>query len=248
MKIKIRGLRVELEGKEILRGVDVSVEEGEFFGIIGENGSGKTTLLRAIAKFYPKKGYVYLDGRELSYIEMRELARILGVVPQEYELNVNFKVEEFVALGRIPYINIFESERDWRVVRNVLERLKCPRNRVVRNLSGGEKQKVLIARALAQEPEVLLLDEPTSHLDIKHQLEIMKLLKALSRKGLTVIATFHDLSLAINFCDRIALMKDGRILKVCKPKEVDSKILSDAFGVEVKIVDLNGWRVVIPKI
>ena len=248
MKVKVKSLKVDLDGVLILKDINLKVNEGEFFGIVGKNGSGKTTLLRALAKFYPKEGLIYIDGRELGEINLDELAKIVGVVPQEFELNVNFTVEQFVALGRIPYIRIFESERDREVVNRVIESLKCPKNRVVRTLSGGEKQKVLIAKALAQEPKVLLLDEPTSHLDIKHQIEIVKILKSLAKRGLTIIATFHDLNLALNFCDRIAIMKDGRVLKVCKPDEVDSDVLKEAFEVEVEVVNLGGWKVVIPKV
>ncbi len=248
MQIEIKNLKVTLDGRTVLEDVNVSIRRGEFFGIVGKNGSGKTTLLRAIAKFYPKEGCVYLDGREIDGINLKELAKILGVVPQEFDLNLNLKVRDFVALGRIPYIRIFESKRDWEVVDRVLKSLNCPSDDVVRNLSGGEKQRVLIAKALAQEPKVLLLDEPTSHLDVRHQIEVMMLLKKLSERGLTVIATFHDLSLAINFCDRIALMKDGRILRVCRPNEIDSKILSETFDFEVEVVDLGGWRAVVPKV
>ena len=248
MQIEIKNLKVTLDGKAVLEDVNISIRRGEFFGIVGKNGSGKTTLLRAIAKFYPKEGYVYLDRRDIEGINLKELAKILGVVPQEFDLNLNVKVRDFVALGRIPYIRIFESKRDWEVVDRVLKSLNCPSDNVVRNLSGGEKQRVLIAKALAQEPKILLLDEPTSHLDVKHQIEVMMLLKRLSEKGLTVIATFHDLSLAINFCDRIALMKNGRILAVCKPDDINSKILSETFDFEVEVVDLGRWRAVVPKV
>lgn len=245
MKVEIKNLEVNLEGKSILEEVNISIRK-EFFGIVGRNGSGKTTLLRAIAKFYPKDGYIYLNGKEIDWIDLKELAKILGVVPQEYELNINMKVRDFVALGRIPYIRIFESERDWEIVDRILGSLKCPKDEIVKNLSGGEKQRVLIAKALAQEPKILLLDEPTSHLDIKHQIEVMRLLKILSER-ITVIATFHDLNLAINFCDRIAFMKDGRVLTICRPNEIDSKILSEAFEVDVDVADFGGWRVVIPR-
>lgn len=247
MEITVRGVKLSLNGYKILRGVDLRIEDGEFFGIIGQNGSGKTTLLRVIAKFYPKDGVVYLNGREIDEISLREIARMIGVVPQEFELRVNFKTEEFVALGRIPYIRIFESERDLEVVDRIMRELGCPRGRTVKSLSGGEKQKVLIAKALAQEPRILLLDEPTSHLDFRHQIEILKILRNLTREGLTVIATFHDLNLALNFCDRIAIMKDGMILKTCKPDEVDGDVLKRAFGIDLKLVEVGGWKIVVPK-
>jgi len=247
MVITVRGVKLSLNGYRILRGVDLRIEDGEFFGIIGQNGSGKTTLLRVIAKFYPKDGVVYLNGREIDEISLREIARMISVVPQEFELRVNFKTEEFVALGRIPYIRIFESERDLEVVYRIMRELGCPRGRTVKSLSGGEKQKVLIAKALAQEPRILLLDEPTSHLDFRHQIEILKILRDLTREGLTVIATFHDLNLALNFCDRIAIMKDGMILKTCKPDEIDGDVLKRAFGIDLKLVEVGGWKIVVPK-
>ncbi len=239
---------VKVKGKTILKGVDLEIESGEFFGIVGKNGSGKTTLLRTMAKFYPKEGLIYLDGREIDSVSLKEVARMMGVVPQEFELNVKFKTEEFVALGRIPYVRFFESERDLEVVDEVMKKLGCPRDKIVCFLSGGEKRKILIAKALAQEPKILLLDEPTSHLDLKHQIEILRVLRDLTRKGLTVVATFHDLNLALNFCDRIAIMKDGRILKVCRPNEIGKDDLREAFDVDLEIVKFNGWKVVIPNV
>ncbi len=248
MDVKIVNVNVRLNGRRILKDVSLHVKSGELFGIIGENGCGKTTLLRCIAKYYSKEGTLYLDGRELDEMRVEELAKILGVVPQEFEINLRFTVENFVSLGRIPYIRLFESERDKEIVRRVLSMLGCDGSRIVGTLSGGEKQRVLIAKALAQEPRILLLDEPTSHLDLRHQLEIMKVLRFLSRRGLTVISTFHDLSLAINFCDRIAVMKDGRILNVCKPSEMSGDIVRRAFGIDADVLDVRGWKVVVPRV
>jgi iron complex transport system ATP-binding protein len=248
VQVILKSVKLSLNGDIILRGVNLTIRKGEFFGIVGQNGSGKTSLLRTIAKYYPKDGLIYLDGRELDEISLRELARFIGVVPQEFELSIRFKTEEFVALGRIPHIRFFESKKDLEVVEKVISYLDCPRGKLVCNLSGGEKQRVLIAKALAQEPKLLLLDEPTSHLDLKHQIEVVKILRRLARTGLTVIATFHDLNLALNFCDRIAIMKEGKILKVCTPDEVDANVLRFAFDVDLEIAEINGWRVVVPKV
>ena len=248
VQVILKSVKLSLNGDLILRGVNLTIRKGEFFGIVGQNGSGKTSLLRTIAKYYPKDGLIYLDGRELDEISLRELARFIGVVPQEFELSIRFKTEEFVALGRIPHIRFFESKKDLEVVEKVISYLDCPRGKLVCNLSGGEKQRVLIAKALAQEPKLLLLDEPTSHLDLKHQIEVVKILRRLARTGLTVIATFHDLNLALNFCDRIAIMKEGKILKVCTPDEVDANVLRFAFDVDLEIAEINGWRVVVPKV
>jgi len=237
--LKIHSTTVELNGKTILKDVSLEVKKGDFLGIIGPNGSGKTTLLRTIAQYLkPKSGVVYIDGKDISKLSLSEIARIIGVVPQEYDLNLNLTVEEFVLTGRIPYLRFgFEREYDLNVANKAIRLVGCDFfvNRLIKTLSGGEKQRVMLARALAQEPKILLLDEPTSHLDLHHQIEIMELLKGLAESGVTIIATFHDLNLAIQYCNKIAIVKDGRIVAYGSPDILTPDIIRGVFGVEVVV-------------
>ncbi len=225
----------------ILKDIKFEVEKGDFIAIVGPNGSGKTTLLRLIAKVLrPTGGVIYLDGRDLKEISVYELARIVGVVPQEYNLDLGFKAEEIVLMGRFPYLRRFQfgDLRDLEIAYESMKMVRCEDliGKVVRNLSGGEKQKVMIARALAQRPRLLLLDEPVSHLDINHQIEIMNLLKSLTGKGMTVIATFHDLNLAIQYCNKVLMIKDGEIVSYGRTEEVlNVENIRYVFGIDVII-------------
>ncbi|MCK4325458.1 ABC transporter ATP-binding protein [bacterium] len=214
--------------KTILNDISFTVQKGGFLGVIGPNGSGKTTLLRVISKILPPwKGRVTLEGRGLDEIKYRELAKRMAVVPQRMpELFFSYSVRDFILLGRTPYsrrFQLLEGEEDLRVVREVMEETDTLglEERNLEDLSGGERQRTIIAQALAQEPEILLLDEPTSHLDIGHQVEILDLVKKLNReKKVMVIMVLHDLNLASEYCDRLILLKEGSIFKMGTPQEV----------------------------
>jgi len=251
--LRVCGVTLDLDGVRILDGIDFEVEKGDFVAIIGPNGSGKTTLLRVVAKYLkPKYGTVYLNGRDVLSMGVKEIAKILGVVPQEFNFDLNFTVGEFVLTGRIPYMSGygFENPGDYDVASESLEMVGCAdlSDRLVRSLSGGEKQRVLIARALAQKPKVLLLDEPISHLDLNHQLEIMELLKKLSRKGITIISTFHDLNIAVQYCDKVVILKDGDVIACGGVEIVTPKIVREVFGVDVVIKKnpITGRMTIIP--
>jgi iron complex transport system ATP-binding protein len=209
-----------------LQDLNLTVAAGEFIGIIGPNGSGKTSLLRAITRILkPQKGTLYLQGKNLRHLGYQEIARAVAVVSQTPGI-AHITVEDFVLLGRIPHHQRFQfldSQRDIEIAEKCMQltgtgKLK---NKRVGELSGGERQLVLIARALAQEPRLLLLDEPTTFLDISHQVRIMDLIKRLNREsGLTVIIVLHDLNLAGEYCHRLVLMKEGRLYKSGPPDEV----------------------------
>ncbi len=223
--------------EEVLRDISFEAEAGEFIGIIGPNGSGKTTLLRTIAKILmPRRGVIYVDGKNVAEMSVRELAKIIAVVPQNFQTNFDFKVEDVVLMGRTPHLGRFEleSERDFEIALKAMRTVGCEYliGRSVGELSGGELQKVIIARALAQEPKILLLDEPTAHLDINHQIEIMNLLRELADSGVLVIAVIHDVNLALQFCSKLILMKDGKIVAIGKPEEVVEAI-RDVFDIDV---------------
>jgi len=222
--IEVRDLEFSYGRKAVLKGIDLDCHDGEVLGILGQNGSGKTTLLRLLAGYLQAdKGRVRYGGRELSEMDAREMARIRAVVGQGVGANFDFPVADYVMLGRTPYLSRFgrEGVNDFCVVEQALERTDTThlQDRPVSRLSGGELQRVMIARALSQEPEVLMLDEPTSHLDIRHQLEIMDLLVDLSKR-MAVIAIVHDLNLAARYCGRIALLHEGTLHSCGPPEQV----------------------------
>jgi iron complex transport system ATP-binding protein len=212
--------------KAIIKDINFSVKKGEFVGVIGPNGAGKSTLTRALTRVLrPSKGSIRYDGKDIYAISLNEAARSIAVVPQDTLIVFEFLVWDIVMMGRIPYINKFKkvTERDLEVIERCLNltNTKGLSARFINELSAGERQRVIIAKALAQEPGLLVLDEPTSHLDISHQIEIFDLIKKLSRdEALTVIAVLHDLNLAAEYCDRIILMNEGQIFAQGAPKEV----------------------------
>ncbi|MGC9434913.1 MAG: ABC transporter ATP-binding protein [Methanomicrobiales archaeon] len=199
----------------VLRGLSIDAAQGELLGILGPNGSGKTTLLRVMAGYlHPRDGDVSLGGRPLQQMDAREISRKRAVVEQRLSAPFAFPVYDYVLLGRTPYLSRFRSAgaADHHAVVEALDRTHTLhlQDRDVSELSGGELQRVMIARALAQEPRFLLLDEPTSHLDIRHQLEVMNLLADLSR-DIAVVTIVHDINLAARYCHRIALLGEGRV-------------------------------------
>ncbi|ADL12309.1 heme ABC transporter ATP-binding protein [Acetohalobium arabaticum] len=241
-KLEVDKLSYKYGNFEVLKEVSFSVAQGEFIGLIGPNGSGKSTLLKNINSIlYPDDGKVYLDNFDLQNLGKKEIAKKLAVVPQNTNVNFDFTVEEIVLMGRAPYIGRFESEsdEDYEVVKEAMELTNTLKlaERPISQLSGGERQRVILARSLAQQPEVLLLDEPTSNLDINYQLEIMNLLKKLNRDhNLTVIVVLHDLNLASEYCDKLLLLEDGEIYAHGSPKEiVTAENIEDVYGSKVII-------------
>ena len=228
------------KGNPVLKRLSFSVKEGHFVGIVGPNGSGKTTLLRTIVGLLDKEaGSLVIGNHRIENLSRRELARRIAFVPQLMEPVEGFSVEELVLLGRTPYFDrfSFENEDDydavnWAIRELGIEKLK---DRSVMELSGGEFQRVAIARALAQEPRLLMLDEPVSHLDIRYQVKICKLLKKL-RAHRSIVATFHDLNLASRFCSRLILMKNGEMIAQGPPDEVVTpKNIWKAYRIKVTV-------------
>jgi len=210
----------------VLRDIDLFVEAGERVGLLGPNGSGKTTLLKlASGLLHPGQGEVYLGDVSLRKLTRRQMAQKVAVVPQQLQMPFAFSVGEMVMLGRTPFVRAFsgEGEADRWAVRRALEltNTEALANRIFNELSGGERQKVVLAMALAQEPKLLLLDEPTVHLDVNHQIEILELIKALNlESGITVVAAMHDLNLAALYFDRLVLLKEGSVFADGPPTEV----------------------------
>ncbi len=218
MFLSVAGIDCSYDSALVLKDVRLQVGKGDFVGIIGPNGSGKTTLLKAIsAALKPAKGAVLLEDIDVHSIKKLELAKKMAVVPQETSILFDFTAFDIVMMGRNPHVDRFrfETSKDVDAVKGAMKLAGCLEfaDRAVGSLSAGEKQRVAIARALAQESSVMLLDEPTSHLDINFQLETMDLLRDLSDSTkLTVIAVFHDLNLAARYCRTLIILKDGKIL------------------------------------
>lgn len=222
MKLVARQIKKQLGVTPILRGIDIVAKEKQFVGILGPNGSGKSTLLKCLYRvLQPDEGEILLNGQPLHLFSMKQSAKELAVVEQHNEYNFDFSVEEIVLMGRSPHKRMLEMEtaKDYEIVEAALREVGMEefRNRSFSSLSGGEKQRVMLARALAQETGCLILDEPTNHLDIKYQLELMELVKT---REVTVIAAIHDLNIAAMYCDYLYLLKDGKVVTHGEPKEV----------------------------
>lgn len=224
--LKVSNLTCGYDGRRILKGISFEVNKGDFLGIIGPNGAGKTTLFRAMTKILPiLEGKIIYDGKDLTKISNKELAKKVAVLPQILEIIFPFTVLEFVKMGRFPHLERFEKIKatDLEVVEKALEVTDVLplKDRKINELSGGERQRVILAQSLAQEPQLLLLDEPTTHLDISHQVDILDVVRKLSKeKNLTIIAILHDLNLASEYCERLILLKEGKIFKAGTPQEV----------------------------
>ncbi len=225
--LKIKNLVCGYPSGFTIKNISFEVKGNEFLGIVGPNGSGKTTLIKTITKLIrPVRGEIILDGENIGEMNFQDIAKKIAVVPQTFNMEFDMSVEEFVSLGRIPHRKTFqflETPLDEEITRDVMRLTETfeLKERAISNLSGGEIQRVAIARALAQKPQLLLLDEPTSHLDIGHQIRLLDLLRQLNRDNfLTIIAIFHDLNLASEYCDRLLLLKDGRVHSIDSPEKV----------------------------
>ncbi|MFA5330781.1 MAG: ABC transporter ATP-binding protein [Methanoregula sp.] len=251
--IELSGLDVNYGARKVLDAITFSVDKGRFVGIIGPNGSGKTTLLKAMSRVLePSAGIIRLDNIPLDRIKSRDLARLLAVVPQETGTGFDFTVRDVVMMGRYPYTGRFskDTEEDVSICKNAMDLTGISHlaNRPVSEISGGELQRTIIARALAQQPRHLLLDEATSHLDISHQIDILTTIRGLSDR-IAVVGVFHDLNLAANFCDEIIVIKNGKIDCAGTPERVITpETLSRVFDLDaaVSIHPVTGKPLVVP--
>ena len=246
MNLELRDVGVDLGRREVLRAVSFALPAGGWLGVLGPNGSGKSTLLRAIAGLVEHRGQVRLDGRDAAIMRRRELARRIAVVAQKPMVPEGANVVDYVLLGRTPHIRYFGSigRRDREVVADVLAALDLAgvALRPVASLSGGEAQRVFVARALAQEPSLLLLDEPTTSLDVGRQQDVLELIEALRReRGVTVVSALHDLSLAGQFADRLLVLHEGNQVGEGVPSEVlTEQVVREFFGASVRLVPIDG--------
>ncbi|NLV78109.1 MAG: ABC transporter ATP-binding protein [Rhodococcus sp.] len=248
-RLRASAVETRLGERTVLHGVDLDVAPGEVLALVGPNGSGKTTLLRTCYRALSVSGgAILLDDTAVHTMRRRDVARTIGVSTQEPTVHGGVTVRESVRLGRSVqrgWLEPFRPEDD-AVVRSVLARVALTdhADRDVAALSGGERQRVSIARALAQEPDVLLLDEPTNHLDLRHQLGVLGVLRELAADGLAVLVTLHDMRLAAEYCDRMAVLRDGSIVDVGVPEDVlTPELLGDVFGVRGELRAVDGRRV-----
>lgn len=225
-KLRIQNVTLAYDKRTVLSDISFGVGAGELLGVVGPNGCGKSTMIKGITKIIPlKSGGIYVDGRDISAISQSELARLMAVVPQHTVLPEAFTSFEMVLMGRTPHLGFlrYEGKMDIDITREAMEITDTWHlaGRRVGELSGGEKQRLTIARALTQQPEIILLDEPTSHLDINYQIETLELMSRLCRhEGMAILAALHDLNLAAQYCDRIIMLKDGSVHAEGKASEV----------------------------
>lgn len=240
--VELKNIIFGYDKQKILNDISIDIEAGSFTSIIGPNGSGKSTLLKVISSLItPEGGNVKLDGIDIKAMSQLDIAKKIAVVPQENNIEYRFSVQDIVLMGRYPHLGRFQTEslNDYKLVGNALEMTNTLylKDRYINELSGGEKQRVIIARALAQQPKIILLDEPTSYLDIQHQVEVLELLERLNKEeGLTVVLILHDINLAARFSSNMILLKEGAIIEKGSPKDVITlENLKNAYEIDMII-------------
>jgi iron complex transport system ATP-binding protein len=251
VKLKVKDVTFSYAREPVLEAVSIEVSTAEVLGVLGPNGAGKSTLLKCIDRIItPQTGCILLDDRDITKMSRIELAKKIGYIPQNLSHVFSATVFDTVLMGRRPYIGWRTSERDTETVLETLQMLHIEdlAMRDINELSGGQMQKVFIARALTQDPDLLLLDEPTSNLDIRHQLEVMHIIKSIvRRKGLSAIMAIHDLNLAARYADRIVLMNGGTIFSDGKPASVlTQENISQVYGVEAEVNYNDGKPYIVP--
>lgn len=243
-----KNLSKKYDSNEVLKSLDLTIEPNEIVGIIGPNGCGKSTLMKLLSGAEkPTSGTVQIKGKLLKKYKTKDLAKIIAVLQQEGIPPVGFTVREMIDMGRYPYQNWLGDEvnrgvnKDSGIAHEIMEKLHIDHleNEVINHLSGGEKQRIALGQVLAQDPQILMLDEPTTYLDIGHQLQMMELIKKWQKKSQhTVVVILHDLNLASMYCTRLVMMKDGRIEKIGSPEEVvQERIIKTIYGTKPIVID-----------
>lgn len=250
----IKGLTFSYGTNEVIKGLDLSIKQGKVTTLIGANGCGKSTLFNLITKnLRPNSGEIRLEGKDISQVKLKDFARQVAIVHQYNTAPADISVEKLVAFGRTPYHGLgspSNSEEDEEKIKRALEITNTEKlkDKAVAQLSGGQKQRVWIAMALAQDTKILFLDEPTTYLDIRYQLQILKLVRKLNEEyGMTVIMVLHDINQSLYYSDEIVAMKDGRITAQGKPEEIiTSELIKNVYDVELGISAVNGRPFVLP--
>jgi len=247
--ITLSGVQFAYNGFPVIKGITHSFARGSFTALLGPNGSGKSTLLRLINGILtPQAGMVEVKGRSAGSISAREMAREMAYVPQMQYNTFPATVFDTVLLGRNPYISWSPGKDDRRITAEILVRLGLDDIALkdLNKLSGGQRQQVFIARALAQQPSVILLDEPTANLDLKHQHEILRLLAELAAGGITVLVAIHDLNLALKYCSEFMILDDGQVRAEGGKEIFSEKLIEDIYGVRIKIIRHEGEMYILP--
>lgn len=247
--LKIENLTYAIENNFISNDINISFKENTFTGVIGPNGSGKSTLLKQIYRVLkPTKGKIYLKNFDIEKISSKEIAKQMAVLPQENQSDFDYTVREIILMGRFPYHSVFcgdhDLEKDVELMKKYLNivGLTEQENQPFKTLSGGEKQRVLLARALVQEGNLLILDEVTNHLDIGYQYKVLEILKNLN---MTIISAIHDLNLAMKFCDYVVLIDKGRVIMEGKPKDIiTTENLKNIFKIDAQIIEKENSYVI----
>lgn len=241
--LEVQQLRVEYDGREVVHGIDLTLKPREVLGIVGPNGSGKSTVVRALSHVLESSGAMCIMDRDPRTLKPPDLAKLLAVVPQSSVLPDGFTALDVTLMGRTPYLRLLQGEGpdDVRIARQALLQTASIEfaDRPVNELSGGERQLVVVARALTQQAPILLMDEPTAHLDINHQIALLDLVSGLAHEHeRSVIAVIHDLTLASQYCDRIVVLNDGRVAATGTPHEViDAGMVKAVYGAYVAIIE-----------
>ncbi len=247
--LEIENLTYKIDDSLISDGINIKFEENTFTGIIGPNGSGKSTLLKQIYRVLkPTKGKIFFDGIDIEDISSKKMARQMAVLPQENQSDFDYTVRDIILMGRFPYHSFFMGDHDFDVDINLMKKyldivgLREQENQYFKTLSGGEKQRVLLARALVQEAELLILDEVTNHLDIGYQYKVLEILKGLN---MTIISAIHDLNLAMKFCDQVVIIDKGRIIVTGSPKDIITKEnLKEIFKIDAQIIKKDNSHII----
>jgi iron complex transport system ATP-binding protein len=247
--LTFRDLSFSYRQKKVLKKITGEFQSGGFYALIGPNGSGKSTLLKTLDRILiPQSGHIFINDKALTDLNLREMARTIGYVAQSSHSIYPGTVYDTVMLGRRPHVGWYPSASDRDMVFQQMKRLKVEHLalRNINELSGGEQQRVQIARALAQQPNIMLLDEPTSSLDLKHQIEVMETLKDISKSDITIIVAIHDLNLALRYANRFILLKDGHIIKQGNKSIMNHENLQELYDTDVTTIQHNGQTYVVP--
>ncbi|NLZ38587.1 MAG: ABC transporter ATP-binding protein [Firmicutes bacterium] len=236
-------------GEPVLQDINFSVAKGQCTAVLGNNGAGKSTLIKCLNRILqPQEGIVYVNGENILQLKRNDVAKSLAYVAQHNE-GVRFTVFDTVLLGRKPYIKFEPTDEDFRLVESVIKRMKLEdfALRYIDELSGGELQKVMLARALAQQPQVLLLDEPTSNLDLRNQYEVLEIVREIAKtEQISVVLIIHDLNLALRYCDKFLLLKNNRIFCYGGIEVMTPENITEIYEIPVTVQEINGVKVVVP--